>query len=154
MKKILIIEDDNIKIEKLSIFFEQYDFTVKESYHSGLTEILNPNVKYDFLILDMTIPLWDKGNTDLGGNYEQFGGERILREMKRRKKNVPTVLVSMFDVFPMPSGNLTFEELDNHLKSEFSQFYVGGVFYNATEENKWKNELQKLINEIDDKKAV
>ena len=33
----------------------------------------------------MTIPLWEKGNNDLGGNYEQFGGEKILREMKRRK---------------------------------------------------------------------
>jgi CheY-like chemotaxis protein len=148
MQKILIIEDDKIKIEKLSNFFEGYNYTIKESYHSGLKELIDGFGNYSFLILDMTIPLWDKGNNNLGGNYEQFGGERILREIKRRKKEIPTILVSMFDVFPTPEGNLTFEELNSHLKSQFPSFYVGGVFYNAIEADKWKTELRNLINSI------
>ncbi len=149
MSKVLIIEDDKIKIEKLSTFFTTEDFVVKKSYHSGLNSLIDSTNKFDFLILDMTIPLWEKGSTDLGGNYEQFGGERILRELKRRKKEIPTILVSMFDVFPIQDGNLTFKELDNRLKKQFSKFYIGAVFYNAIEEDKWKFELQNLINSID-----
>jgi len=148
MSKVLIIEDDKIKIEKLSLFFNGEDFIIKESYHSGLREMIDTYKLIDFLILDMTIPLWDKGNTDLGGNYEQFGGERILREMKRRKIEIPTILVSMFDVFPTTEGNLTFKQLNNQLKNQFSGFYVGSVFYNATEEDKWKSELRNLIESI------
>lgn len=147
MKKVLIIEDDKIKIEKISIFFSNDDFIIKESYHSGLQELLGVG-NFDFLILDMTIPLWEKGNTDLGGNYEQFGGERILREMKRRKIHVPTILVSMFDVFPIPGGNLTFKELNETFKIQFPDFYIGAVFYNAMEEEKWKSELKDLITYI------
>ena len=147
MSKILIIEDDKIKIEKLSLFFEGNDLTIKESYHSGLKELNSFFSTYDFLILDMSIPLWDKGSTDLGGNHEQFGGERILREMKRRKKELPTILVTMFDFFPVENGNLTFEALNEHLKKQFSSFYLGAVFYNASEDN-WKSELENLIKTI------
>ncbi len=144
MRKILIIEDDKIKIEKLSAFFKEYDYTIVESYHSGLKEIVSSITQYDFLILDMTIPLWDKGNTDLGGNYEQFGGERILREMKRRKKELPTILVTMFDIFSILGGNLTFDELNSYLKNQFATFYVGAVFYNASEDT-WKTQLENFI---------
>ncbi len=144
MKKILIIEDDKVKIEKLSTFFKDYDFSVEESFHGGLRTIVSMYQELDFLILDMTIPLWDKGSTDLGGNYEQFGGEKILREMKRRKKEIPTILVTMFDIFPMNGENLTFEELDKHLFDQFEPFYLGAVFYNASEDS-WKTKLEKLI---------
>lgn len=63
--------------------------------------------EYDFLILDMTIPMWEKGDNDFGRNYEQFGGERILREMKRKKMILPTILFTMFDVFPTKEKNIT-----------------------------------------------
>ncbi|MBL7784701.1 MAG: hypothetical protein JNM36_02250 [Chitinophagales bacterium] len=150
MLRILIIEDDKIKIEKLALFFEGDDLTIKESYHSGLKELNSFFSNYDFLILDMSIPLWDKGNTDFGGNHEQFGGERILREMKRRKKELPTLLVTMFDIFPVEGGNLTFGELNQYLMTEFPNFYLGAVFYNASEDD-WKQEIKNLIQIISNK---
>lgn len=147
MNKILIIEDDKIKIERLSAFFSQEKISIKESFQSGLSEIKNNILDYDYLILDMTIPLWEKGNNDLGGNYEQFGGERILREMKRRKLFLPTILFTMFDVFPTKEGNITFSEVNNIFKKEFSDFYIGAVFYNSNEDN-WQLEMKDLITQI------
>jgi len=148
MSKVLVIEDDRIKIEKISSFLDFEDFIIKESYHSGLEELNNNSHLFKYLILDMTIPLWDRGKSDLGGTYEQFGGERILKEMRRRKKFIPTILLSMFDVFPTTGGNLTFKELDNNLKSQFPDFYKGAVFYNGVEEDRWKKELKYLIDSI------
>ena len=86
MNKILIIEDDKIKIEKLRFFFKDEELVFKESFQGGVLELKENFKLYNFLILDMTIPLWEKGNNDLGGNYEQFGGEKVLREMKRTIK--------------------------------------------------------------------
>lgn len=147
MSKVLIIEDDKIKIERLSAFFVSEEINIKESFQSGLFEIKNTERAYDFLILDMTIPLWEKGNNDLGGNYEQFGGEKILREMKRRKLFLPTILFTMFDIFPTKEGNITFNEINDIFRKEFSDFYIGAVFYNSNEDN-WKLEMKDLISKI------
>lgn len=147
MNKILIIEDDKVKIERLNTYFSNNDFTIKESFQGGVSELKNNYQDYDFLILDMTIPIWEKGNNDLGGNYEQFGGEKILREMKRRKLFLPTILFTMFDVFPTKEGNITFDEINIIFKEEFSDFYIGAVFYNANEDN-WQIDMSKLISQI------
>jgi|SRR5690554_3051115 len=147
MNNILIIEDDKVKIERLITYFSSEKITIKESFQSGLSEIKNNNDAYDFLILDMTIPLWEKGNNDLGGNYEQFGGEKILREMKRRKLFLPTILFTMFDVFPTKEGNITFNEVNSIFKKDFSKFYLGAVFYNSNEDN-WQIEMSNLISEV------
>lgn len=147
MKKILIIEDDKIKVERLKTFFENSEITLKESFQSGVLELKSNFSMYDFLILDMTIPLWEKGNNDLGGNYEQFGGERVLREMKRKGMFLPTILFTMFDIFPTKEGNITFEEISRKFMIDFQEFYIGTVFYNANEDN-WKNNLTNLLSKI------
>lgn len=147
MNKILIIEDDKIKIERLNIFFSSEEIIIKESFQSGLSELKNNWQSYDFLVLDMTIPLWEKGNNDLGGNYEQFGGEKILREMKRRKLFLPTILFTMFDIFPTKEGNITFNEVNSVFEKEFSDFYIGAVFYNSNEDN-WQLDMTTLISKI------
>ncbi|KOP38375.1 hypothetical protein DBB36_17265 [Flavobacterium sp. WLB] len=146
--KILIIEDDKIKIERLSNFLETHVIVTKESFQSGMSELKRDHEEYDLLILDMTIPLWEKGLNDLGGNYEQFGGEKILREMKRRKIFLPTILFTMFDVFPTKEGNLTFDEINAIFKDLFTSFYIGAVFYNANEDN-WQIDMSDLILELE-----
>lgn len=147
MNKILIIEDDKTKIERLLEYFSDYEITLKESFQRGVSELKKKHEYYDVLILDMTIPLWEKGSNDLGGNYEQFGGEKVLREMKRRELFLPTILFTMFDVFPTKRGTITFQEIDNKFKESFSPFYKGAVLFMANEDN-WKNDLNNLIKGI------
>ena len=131
MSKILIIEDDKTKIDKLKALLSNQDLVIKESFREGVLELKSSFRDFDVLILDMTIPLWEKGNNDLGGNVEQFGGEKVLKEMKRRKLLVPTILFTMFDVFPVNGEMLTFQQIDNRYKEEFSDFYTGGIFYSS-----------------------
>ncbi|EPR65802.1 hypothetical protein [Cyclobacterium qasimii] len=147
MIKVLILEDEKIKIERLKEFFLSDEIIVKESYHACVIELKTNYKVYDLLILDMTIPLWESGRNDLGGNYEQFGGEKILREMKRRKLLVPTILFTMFDVFPTKNGNITFEEINKKYKESFSPFYQGAVFYNSIDDS-WMENMKSLIDQI------
>lgn len=142
--RILIIEDDRIKIEKLISLFSDYEFEISESFHSGL-ELLRNN-KYDLLILDMTIPLWEKENNDINQNYEQFGGEKILREMKRKKITVPVILFTMFDKFPIGNEVLTFEQISAKYKENFD-FYIDAVYYDSRNDD-WKNKLVNLIDSV------
>lgn len=139
--RILIIEDDRNKIEKLISIFSNYEFEISESFHSGL-ELLRNNI-YDLLILDMTIPLWEKENNDINQNYEQFGGEKILREMKRKRIIVPVILFTMFDKFPIGNEVLTFEQISAKYKDNFD-FYIDAVYYDSRNDD-WKNKLMNLI---------
>jgi len=142
--KILIIEDDKIKIDKLTSFLSNNDFDLRESFQSGLDALKNS--QYDLLILDMTIPLWEKVNNDINQNYEQFGGEKILREMKRKKIIVPVILFTMFDKFPIGSDVLTFEQISHKYKENFD-FYIGSVYYDSRNDD-WKSNLLSLIENI------
>ena len=147
MNKVLIIEDDVTKIARLVKYFSKDDITLEESFQGGVTKLKNNFKDYDFLILDMTIPLWEKGKNDLGGNYEQFGGEKILREMKRKKYFLPTILFTMFDVFPTNNGAITFKELDKRYKESYKEFYIGAVLFKTNEDN-WIEKLNELIIKI------
>jgi len=144
--KVLLIEDDKKKIEDIRAFlsdsFNYNDLVVKESYQSGLRELIFYG--YDLLLLDMSIPTWDKSPTEPGGNFEKFGGFRILKEIVRKGKPIRTILISMFDNFGLSDGSVTLEELDKMLKNEFPDIYQGAVYYNARE-NQWKVDLEELL---------
>lgn len=144
--KILLIEDDKKKIEDIKefllTFYNYSSLVIKESYQSGLRELIKE--KYDLLLLDMSIPTWDKSINESGGNFEKFGGYKILKEITRKKKPVDTILITMFDDFGESDTSVTLKHLDELLSDEFPMLYKGVAYYNTREDN-WKTELDLLI---------
>ena len=149
IKNIIIIEDDFKKMKDLRSFlsskFSLDEIVIKESFQSGLRELLRK--KYDLLLLDMSIPTWDKSIDEPGGNFEKFGGYKILKEITRKNKPLDTILVTMFDDFGESDTSITLSQFDKVLKKEFPLIYKGAVYYNAREE-KWKRDLTNFINSI------
>src|SRR5690606_22360691 len=103
MKKIniLLIEDDKKKsddiISHINNKFTNSEILLKESYHSGIKILIRE--PFDLLLLDMSMPTWDRSPSEAGGEYEKFGGIKILKELARKKKLLPTILITMFDNF-------------------------------------------------------
>ena len=68
---ILLVEDNNYKIEQLEAFitseFPAMSLTVKKSYHSGLKEIIL-NSRYDLVLLDVSMPTYDIQPGESGGD--------------------------------------------------------------------------------------
>ena len=143
---IIVIEDDFKKKEDIRNFLSAElsinNIVIKESYQSGLRELIKN--KYELLLLDMSIPTWDKSIDEPGGNFEKFGGYKILKEITRKKKPIKTILITMFDDFGESDTSITLSQLDNLLKSEFPDIYIGAVYYNTREE-KWKTDLSEYI---------
>lgn len=145
LRRIILVEDDPKKIDDIKAFLATKDFgvlTVKESYQSGLKELLTNH--YDLLLLDMSIPTWDKSPVESGGNYQKFGGYKILKELVRKKKPLKTVLISMFDDFGESDTSITLTQLTAILQHEFPSIFLGSVFYNSQQHN-WKENLNSLI---------
>lgn len=142
----LIIEDDELKTDRLKSFLATEEpnaaVEVARSYKSGLRALVA--MKPSLVILDMTLPTFDiQPGTD-GGRPLSLGGRELLRQMKRRSVASPTVVVTGFDTFGGGPDAVTLAQLDSNLRSEFPEFYLGCVYFNATTDD-WRDELRVLI---------
>lgn len=140
--KVLFIEDNKTKAEDIKNFlaskYASYNLTIKESFTSGLKDLFTN--KYDILFLDMSLPTRDGSPNNSINNFEQLGGHKILSEMKRKKKNIPTILITMFSEFGVGKTFMDISELDEILKKNFDDFYKGYVYYSSREDS-WKKNL-------------
>jgi len=148
-KKILFIEDNLIKMEAVlkvvKTNFPNAKITTKDSFRSGLRELIGNS--YDILLLDMSLPTWDREDVKKQEGFERFGGETIMREMKRKERLTPTIVITMFSEFGIGKSFIDLVDLDKHLKSEFKEFYNGFVKYSSSEK-KWEDELKSALEKL------
>ena len=99
--KILIVEDDENKRQHLVRYlreeFAALDVTERRSYQSGLKEILQG--RYEAILLDMTLPTFDKSPVESGGLLKHFAGREILGQMERHGIKTPVIVFTAFDQF-------------------------------------------------------
>ena len=139
--KILLIEDDENKIKQIQEFlvseYGEKNIEVRKSYQSGLKTILNEY--FDFVLLDMSMPVFDKSLNETGGEFMKFAGEDIIKEMDRNDRIYKTIIVTQYEDF----GEKTLTDIKNFMRENFKHIYIGTVFYSASETN-WKSELEKF----------
>lgn len=151
MKKanILLIEDDKKKSDDIINFigtnFPESIVCLRESYHSGLKSLFKDH--YDLLLLDMSMPTWDRSPLENGGEYEKFGGIKILKELNRKKKLIPTILITMFDNFGESDNSITLDQMNHVLTNDYQNAYIGSVFYRS-DISQWENELKSLMSKV------
>ena len=141
--KILIIEDDPNKLGAIIKFLEQYrniEYVAHAAFQSGLRSILTR--AFDLLLLDMSMPVFDAALGNSGGRSLPLAGRDILYQMKRKKINLRTIIVTQYENF----DGISLGELHQNLRNEFSENYVGYVYYNVTQDQ-WRHELAKLLHE-------
>ncbi len=146
---ILLIEDDPIKrghVEKhilgvASASAINLVVEMRSSYHSGLRGCID--LRPSLVVLDMTLPTYDTASRE-SGRPRHFGGRDILRELRRRKMQFPTVVLTGFGILGEGSEKCTPSELDSELKESFPNIFLGTVFYSASD-SAWRNELTQII---------
>ncbi|MCJ7996909.1 hypothetical protein J5N58_20810 [Rhizobium cremeum] len=148
--KILLIEDDDFKGERIGSFLvaELPDHHIERarSYKSGLRSLSSS--EFALVILDMTLPTYDIQPGADGGRPMKLGGRELLRQMKRRLLGYPVVVVTGFDTFGSGSEATTLSTLDEDLATEFGGIYRGSVYFNATSDE-WRDHLRLAIKSID-----
>lgn len=142
---ILLIEDDDIKASNIEEFLQNKikKITRKKSWQTGLVEIIK-NRSYNLILLDMSMPRYDYDGSDNLYEFEPFAGWEIMKEMKRRKININTIVVTSFGTFGKDENRIDVNGLNDKLKLEFSNFYKGIIRYNSSIVT-WKEELDKVL---------
>ena len=146
---LLLIEDDEIKGAEIVDFLKTSvgasSVAWEKSFSGGLKALVGA-VRYDALILDMSLPDHDTGYSDSSG-AEPFAGRDLLKQMKFRKVVVPTIVVTMFDQFGKGDSKVSVEELRSSLAQQFPSHFRGLVYYSLAQEG-WRSSLKKLIDSI------
>lgn len=145
--RVLLIEDNEHKKNLIFNFvndeFPQIELGLKKSYNSGLRELIT-NDNYSLILLDMSLPNYDIGAGESGGDFESLAGEYLLNEMYRRDINIKVVIVTMYP-------NYVDEEFNSGLRENFPN-YLGVIYFNLNDLESWKTELRIILKStLDDK---
>lgn len=149
MKRILLIEDNLTKSKDIKELLNDIFANLFIKHTDNLIdsfEILS-NEKFDFIILDMSLPMRNNYSS-YSNNFESLAGYKILNEMKRKNKKTPTILVTMFSEFGVNKSFMNVEDLNNDLDEKFGDFYKGYIFYSSRDIS-WKEKLTKVLNNED-----
>lgn len=144
--RILLVEDDENKRSEVRSFLEglglEIHITEARSHQSALRCLQSET--FDRIIMDMTMPTFDISPGERGGDPQAYGGQDLLRFIKRRKVTTPVVVLSMFDRFGEGENLQTLQELDDRLRQEHISQYKGVVYYNVADES-WKESLAEFV---------
>jgi CheY-like chemotaxis protein len=144
--RILLVEDDENKWTQVSAFVRltvpDIELQIARSLQSGLLAVrTNPP---DLVLLDMTIPNYDVGPDEPGGQIHPLGGRKFLAQMDRFDIEVPVVVVTQFETFGKDRDMMKLTDLDIDLRKRYGAIYRGTVYYNAAIED-WKESLRQYI---------
>lgn len=121
-------------------FYNELQIVEKHSYNSGLRAIIGE--EFDLLLLDMSIPTYDISLEETGGRTRPFGGKDILEQIQRKKISCKVIVITQFEIFGEKRINL--EQLKKELSVEFTNNYLGTVYYNPSSDI-WTRELEEYL---------
>jgi len=145
---LLFIEDHPLKQAQVNNFiterFPEITIVVRNSYISGLKDLIRNHTNYDVLLLDISMPNYDISSEDSGGDWMPLAGKNILKEMYLRDISTKAIVITMHGSF---DDGTIITELDNQLHAEFSENYIGYVYYSQINEE-WKEKLYQLLKSL------
>jgi DNA-binding response OmpR family regulator len=145
--RILLVEDDEEKRDEIVELLEgnyEPDITIQMSFRTGKKAIRDDS--FDLILLDMDIPTFDITTTESGGRKQAFGGRLLMSEMLRRNIETKVLVITQFDYFENTTDGLNLTQLDQQLKDEYTNIYMGCIQMKGGSED-WKEKLLTKIND-------
>ncbi len=147
MKKILVVEDEQRKLEHITHFLKINYPTVKydecRSYNSALHTIVCNHVEYDLVLLDMSMTTFDVSTEESGGVPEPLAGENILDAIYLNDIPIKVIVVTMYESFV----GKRLQAFDIELRASYPENYLGFVFFSHKNKD-WEVELKKYMDKL------
>jgi CheY-like chemotaxis protein len=148
MKRILIVEDNEKKLEKLKAFLEseypEISLEERTSYNSASKEIALNYENYDLILLDMSMQTYDISSEESGGEPEPLAGKNILKQMYLREIPNKVIVVTMYENYV---DGTRIKQLDEELTLDYPDNYVGYIFFSHNNFD-WSINLKDSINRL------
>lgn len=141
---ILLVEDNPLKREKVREFIvSRWNVSIAEaaSYNSAISRAKSR--EFDLLILDMSMPTFDRTETDMGGRFRVFGGKEIAVKLKKKGYLPLFVILTGYSEFKDESGKLNLNQISDLLTTIGTQF-IGVIPFDSAK-SEWKEQLAAVI---------
>lgn len=145
---ILIIEDNLLKREKIVSFINSTfccHIIEAASYNSGL--LAANAATFDFLVLDMSMPTFDRSETTHGGRFRAIAGKEIATKLRKINKLPPFVVLTGYKDFSVNTENLSLEQIHD-LLTTFGDLYKGCILFDSAE-TLWQENLKDIIGKLE-----
>ncbi|MDP5147565.1 hypothetical protein ORI98_14070 [Shewanella sp. ULN5] len=146
----LIAEDQLDKatdiVDVLKENYKNSDFDYSVSYAGTAKKI--KKLDFDIIILDMSMPNFDPKPGEKPA-LKALAGRDIMAKMQYRKKFVPVIVVTQFDIFGRHSDAVSIDKLSIDLNNDFPNIFSGCVYYN-TQSKSWEEDLIKIVDGLTD----
>ena len=148
--KVLFVEDENVKQSNIVTYLKDELGVENISVVNSLMGVMLAlrNGKFDIVLLDMSLPLYDiNGEDEELNEFEAFGGIEILDEIDRKELSVKVLVITAFDVIEDDTKKINLEQLDDQMKENYSNYYLGCIHYDESS-LEWKTELENYLKNI------
>lgn len=147
--KILIIEDSDFKINRVKGFlkeeFNDVDLEMSASYNSGLNLLIDNS--YDFAIIDMSLPNYDRVNGAPDVEFRTFGGLDLARQIKRRKINIKFIFLTQYNSFTDKGKYADLHGIELETKNNHPENFLGCIYYEHAGYD-WKDNLIAVVKSL------
>ncbi|WP_433740042.1 response regulator [Pseudomonas putida] len=144
---IYIVEDSALKANNIISFLSEFygedeQLRLFLSFQSGLKALeLEPP---GLVILDMTLPTFDRRPNAREGRLRPLGGYDIMRKLKLKNINTKVIVVTQLESFGDDEDEVSFKEITAQCYREFPEFFLGSVYYDQNGTS-WRHELEKIL---------
>lgn len=144
---IYVVEDSDLKIQKIESFLldngcSRDQICIFRSYQSGLQAILKSSP--ELIILDMSIPTFDKSIDSREGRLRPLGGYDIMKKILFNKIETKVIVLTQLEFFGEGTEKISFEQLKNKCIENFSNIFLDCIYYSPTESSWCKTLLTHL----------
>lgn len=144
---VYIVEDNALKATSISNFFLQEHAstcrtTVLGSFQSALRAIEASTP--DLIVLDMTLPTFDKKPNSREGRMRPLGGYDLMYKMKHRSIAADVIVVTQLETFGEGEEEISFLDITERCKRDFAEFFLGSVYYDQGGLN-WQSNLAAFV---------
>lgn len=145
--KIYLIEDSPIKVLEISSFVSEAlplaSVSVFQSYHSGLTALYSGNP--DVVILDMTLPTFDRSHGFREGRLRPLGGYELMRKLRLRGVHSRVIVVTQLETFGEGDEQVSLNEVTERCRREFDGMFVGCIYFDQGPKREWRSGLGRAL---------
>lgn len=143
-----IVEDSALKASNISSFFAHtFSFLrqpdISGSFQAAMRAITKS--KPDLIIMDMTLPTFDRKPNAREGRMRPIGGYDLMCKMKHKSIYASVIVVTQLETFGEGDEEVSFTEITSRCKRDFPDMFLGSVYYDQSGLN-WQAELERLVN--------
>lgn len=145
----LLVEDNSHKRDRIVSFIkEKFPEAIIEEAHSfssGCKLVMEK--EYLMVVLDISLPTYDRSSSEPGGRNRPFGGREIARKIIRRNINTKIIFITQFDSFSDKGRSHSISSLRSQLEDECGSQFLGLIHYDSSKIS-WKEELSSSLAKV------